>query len=717
MWRRLCAAVGVISVGVLAQLGSDVGAWPAVRVGEIEDAVPAAAFGVASLAAGLLLYQGLIRWNRYRGVVADPGDWLNGVGAVLVIVAGANLAVLVTDSGLATLPWWMLQNALMQLAASIVLLGTTGTVASLGGLERDIRVWGVGAAIAVVGVAETVSVLTDVGQQSGRWPVAGWIVAGGLLAWCALTPPTLSNPRPATTQAITVGAMIVLVAGIAILVLNTARLELWGPGGVGHGPGSAEYAPVLCGGLAIVTVSIRLGYMIHDLALLAQTTHEARTDELTGVANRRALMARLADMVGSPLSLLMLDLDQFKDVNDHYGHDVGDALLRVVTEQFAAMVPAGGLLARLGGDEFAIVLPDDEFRAVRLAHSLTSAAARIADIGGHPVHVGVSVGVAAGGTGIDSEELLRRADAAMYRAKALGSSVVRYEEELDRTARERATRVEELRSALDPDHPLRRQQFEVHYQPQLSFRTGDVSGVEALVRWRHPDHGLLAPAAFIDLVEQYGLMPRLTEHVLWLAASQAARWHGDGRQLRVAVNLSTSVLTDPSLLALLDEVLAVTGIEPGLLVLEVTETTLMVDANRGLLAAHAISSRGVGLSLDDYGTGYSSLSYLNDLPATELKIDQSFVAQLLSDERTAAIVAATVQLAHHLGLRIVAEGVEDEGTLNALRELGCDESQGYFHCRPQPVDELESWFTRQAKANSGGKTMTTTAAQSPYTGR
>lgn len=349
-----------------------------------------------------------------------------------------------------------------------------------------------------------------------------------------------------------------------------------------------------------------------------------------------------------------------------------------------------------------MLVEEAEAAATTLAHALAAAVGAVDEVAGHPVHCAASVGVAGGGRGVDGGELLRRADTAMYQAKATGSGVARYDRELDRRARERAARLEQLRAELDPTNPRGGRRIVVHYQPQLRLGTHEVTGVEALVRWDHPEHGVLPPADFLDLVEQHGMMPQVTALVLRTAADQAARWQCAGRRWRVSVNLSTSVLVHPDLLDLLDDVLARTGVDPALLVLEITETTLMVDAARGLRAAHAIAARGVGLSIDDYGTGHSSLAYLNDLPASELKLDRSFVARLLADERTRAIVAATVDLAHRLGLRLVAEGVEDERTLRALAALGCDEAQGYLHTRPLAVDALEQWVRERRPTGPAG---------------
>ncbi len=480
-----------------------------------------------------------------------------------------------------------------------------------------------------------------------------------------------------------------LLAGVIVLILdddlavNGSRL-------------ATEY-----GTAAVAGAGYRVMRLVHDLANLAQSRREALTDELTGIPNRRALLAALDEALTSAgtTSLMIIDLDRFKAINDRYGHEAGDEVLRHMTQAFSEHIPEGGTLARLGGDEFAVLLQDVEAgTATAVAQSLAAAAAPLSDVKGRLLQVGASVGVATvSEPGITGGELLRRADAAMYQAKTSGSGVRSYDGDLDALAQEQLGLVEELHLALAG--PVdRREQIVVYFQPQLDAHTGRVAGAEALVRWEHPRRGLLTPDAFIDLAEQNELMGALTAKVMREAVAQATRWHALGYPLRVSVNLSASGLSHPSLPDLIDQV---TRTAPAVeLVLEVTETSLMKDPEQALAAMHMIAGRGVGISIDDYGTGYSSLSYMNDLPATELKIDRSFTARTASDPRTAAIVAATVELAHRLGMRLIAEGVEDEPTLAAMTRLGCDETQGYLHSRPLPAEVFLTWLQLKDEARS-----------------
>jgi diguanylate cyclase (GGDEF)-like protein len=398
----------------------------------------------------------------------------------------------------------------------------------------------------------------------------------------------------------------------------------------------------------------------------------------------------------------LLDLDKFKEVNDGLGHSAGDDLLRLVAARLAPVLAPVDVLGRLGGDEFAVVArvpagssPADH--AVRLGSAVGRQLTEPFQVGGLSLHVSVSVGLthadgAAGGAG-DGQAmralLLRQADAAMYDAKRSGTQVVVYDGSRHVDSSGHLALVEEMR------HGLATGQFVLHHQPQVDIATGRTLGVEALVRWAHPTRGLLTPADFLLQAEVHGLMGLLTDTVLRQAVAQAAAWREAGLDLRVSVNLSASNLLDTELPQRVADLLRAAGVPPSAIVLEVTESVLLSDPERSLAVVAALAALGTTVSIDDFGTGYASLTYLRELPVAELKLDRSFTADLLTDARAAAIIASTIGLAHQLGLRVVAEGVEDRATLRDLRQLGCDESQGYLHSRPLPAAELEAWLATQ----------------------
>ena len=637
---------------------------------------------VGCVLACATFYEALTTWNRRRIVVIERGETLNGLSAAMVGVALANLIAGHFRHPGPGLPQWQLQASLWVVSALIVVLGTALTIARISGLLRDPRIWLVTIAIGAAAGTE----LTGLTMHGPTWrPIeAVWLSVAALIVLSVmLAPRPGSTPSVAAAEQATIfGALTVLFVAIAILTVDNdfaADSSRW---------------PTLYAVAGGIGASVRVVRLVRDLSSLAQSRREALTDELTGIANRRALLAAIDEAlltVGST-TLLIIDLDRFKAINDRYGHAAGDQVLRHMATTFEALIPARGLLARLGGDEFAVLLTDAEpGMPSALARSLAQAAAPLSDVKGQLLQVGASVGVATvESPGVLGGELLRQADAAMYQAKTSGSGVSLYDGVVDAVAQERLELVEDLHQALaGPDE--QRDQIVVYFQPQLDARTGRVMGAEALVRWQHPRLGLLAPDLFIDLAEQNELMASLTDRVMREAARQAARWRAGGHRLRVSVNLSASCLSHDSLLPLLDDVLE-TGLTARDLVLEVTETSLMKDPELALAAMRQIADRGVGISIDDYGTGYSSLSYLNHLPATELKIDRSFTARITNDPRTAAIVAGTVELAHHLGMRLIAEGVEDNETLTEMIRLGCDETQGYLHSRPLPAEMFLEWL-------------------------
>jgi diguanylate cyclase (GGDEF)-like protein len=645
-------------------------------------------FAVGAGMGCVLVYYGLLCWMQVRTGVQASSETLVTLGAVLVLMAIGNLVAdrMLTDcSGLR---FWQLQANLLVFAATIIALGTALWITPLTGLLRDRRMW-----------LSLLALTGFVGPASAGLLVPGepppvlrlvWLAAAAVLVLARRAPVTTdAGPGVPLTQSSIFGSLLVILAGIVTLGVQVAM------------PGKAGPTVLVLVSGGVLLVSRRMIGVVAQLTQLTRTRREALTDELTGVANRRSLLAEVETVVAErrPSALMIIDLDRFKEVNDRYGHLAGDQVLRHVSAAFARELPPRALLARLGGDEFAVLAEDLSLvSAVGLAKRLVSAMGPLEDEG-RVLEVGASIGVAVldSATRVGSD-LLRRADVAMYQAKSSGSGVHAYDRAFDTAAQQRRALIEDLQEAL-----FRKDsgQVVVHFQPQVDVHTGVVAGAEALVRWQHPRLGLLAPDRFLTLVEDNGLMPRLTLRVMELVALHSAHWRESGHDLRVSLNLSATCLAEPMLLPSIDEVLLGSGIRPQALLLEVTETSLMTNPDEALATMRSITGRGVGLSIDDYGTGYSSLSYMNVLPASELKIDRSFTARLGHDPRTAAIVAGTAELAHRLGMRLVAEGTEDEDALRRVRELGCDLSQGYLHSRPLAPDTFRQWLAGQVTVREG----------------
>ena len=424
--------------------------------------------------------------------------------------------------------------------------------------------------------------------------------------------------------------------------------------------------------------------------------HQALHDALTGLPNRALLYDRLTHTLrlverdSSSLALLLLDLDRFKVINDTLGHQAGDALLQQVAARMRNAVRSSDTVARLGGDEFALLLPEtDRDGAVRATQTLLTALVAPMMLEGQMVHVGASIGMAlAPAQGSDAGALLRHADVAMYVAKRAGSGYAVYDPRHDGYSAGRLMREAELR------HALATNELVLHYQPTVDLRTGRATGVEALVRWAHPTHGLLAPDQFIPLAEQTGLIVPLTRWVLDQALAQGAAWARVGHPLGVAVNLSVRTLHDERLPDTLAWLLRRYAIAPERVMLEITESVLMADPTQALAVLTRLSALGVRVAIDDFGTGYSSLAYLKQLPVDAVKIDKSFVQHMGAAEATkdTAIVRSIIELGHNLGLVVVAEGVEDEGAWAHVRALGGDVAQGYYMSRPLPLPSLDRWL-------------------------
>jgi diguanylate cyclase (GGDEF)-like protein len=439
-------------------------------------------------------------------------------------------------------------------------------------------------------------------------------------------------------------------------------------------------------GMTLVAMIWRLvlGYQRRLLANVAASQRLALHDFLTGLPNRALFGRRLQDVVDAAradpsrrLALMVLDLNGFKAVNDTLGHQAGDQLLEVAGQRLRDAVRDVDMVARLGGDEFAVVLPDvDNVGQVRLiAERINEVLRSDFQVAAGPAAVSASIGVVTGPTDAGADDLIRHADTAMYRAKARGGGVAYYDARTDREVPDRMSLFGELRALLDAGDPW--VELGLYYQPQVRLSDGTVSSVEALVRWHHPGRGLLMPDEFLPLAEARGLEIRLTYHLLDAAVEQAAAWYLGGSPRVVAVNVSPRCLVDDDFVARVIAAIDGAGLPPRLLRLEISENGMMNDSQRALAALHEIHDQGVQLSIDDYGTGFSSLEQLKRIPADELKIDRSFVRDIVTDAGDQVLVRSTVAVAHAVGLLAVAEGVEDLAALTVLADLGCDFAQGY----------------------------------------
>jgi diguanylate cyclase (GGDEF)-like protein/PAS domain S-box-containing protein len=418
--------------------------------------------------------------------------------------------------------------------------------------------------------------------------------------------------------------------------------------------------------------------------------HQALHDALTGLPNRVLLNDRLAESLHrarrtrEPVAMMIMDLDHFKEVNDTLGHHSGDLLLSVIARRLRESLREADTIARLGGDEFAIVLTTNAHRsgAEAVARKIAELVEEPIAIDGVTIQVGSSIGIAIYPEHADEPDgLARRADVAMYVAKRSGIPYAVYAPEDDRSSIRRLTLLGELRQAIHAE------QLVLHHQPTIDLATGEVLRIEALLRWHHPEHGLMPPGEFVELAEMSGVIAPLTRWVLRESIRQVTQLHGDERSLHVAVNVSARNLYEPDLVDWLQHLLDEEGFPGERLTLEITESLLMDDP----LLAYDVLSRlkrmGVSLSIDDFGTGYSSLSYLRDLPIDEIKIDQTFV-EAMGDDGDDTIVRSVIDLGHNLGLAVVAEGVEDLATLERLVELGCDRAQGFLLSQPLPIGQL-----------------------------
>ncbi|MFO7603590.1 MAG: EAL domain-containing protein [Gammaproteobacteria bacterium] len=438
--------------------------------------------------------------------------------------------------------------------------------------------------------------------------------------------------------------------------------------------------------------------------------YQASHDPLTDLPNRKLLNERLqnallrSSFTKLPLILMVSDLDHFKEINDTLGHHIGDLVLQQAAERLYNTVRKADTVARLGGDEFSILLPDANLeQAQRIAQQIGEVFEIPFVVEGHNLNVGISIGIAESPThGDDVNILMQRADVAMYTAKQNSAVYAVYDAGKDTHHVSRLELLSDLRRAIDDA------ELEPYYQCKLDIRSGRIIGAEALLRWDHPERGMIQPDEVIPLAEQTGLIRPLTNLVLKKSLEQCARWRAQGFDLTVAVNLSAQCLRDNSLTAVLRQALHEYQLPASCCVLELTESDIMIDPMRAKAILMELHSIGVSIAVDDFGTGYSSLAYLKQLPISEIKIDRSFVMEMLEDDNDLVIVRAIIELAHNLGMSVVAEGVSSQAALDLLATLNCKEAQGFFIKRPIPGDELLAYL--QADTTLAGQTLKTITA-------
>ncbi|PZT76873.1 MULTISPECIES: putative bifunctional diguanylate cyclase/phosphodiesterase [unclassified Streptomyces] len=553
--------------------------------------------------------------------------------------------------------WWqgLLHGAvdILGVGAAALVLAAFGEVQSVETPWRPLD-WGIDAVPELLLAATTYLVVTRV------------------LLWYSRAQPGSGLPTVARTAMLRQGLVAVALLGIAPLICVVAMAR-----------------PVLLPLFAVPLIALD-----STLWIARARAEEQLKDPLTGLPNRQWLLERTwtaleeAENAGHRVGLVLIDLDRFRAVNDTLGHLAGDRLLLQIAERLRLALPRGAETARLGGDEFAVLLPtaDSTTSAQRVARHLVAELSSPLDLDGLTLVLEASAGLAVfPDHALDAEGLLRRADVAMYQAKRDRTGVEVYESKRDSNTPDRLGLLGDLRRALDAG------EVELHYQPKVRF-DGQVAGLEALVRWVHPERGRVPPDEFIAIAESSGLMPHLTEYVLETALAQVARWRAQGLFVPVAVNVSPRDVHTPGFAGGVAARLARHGVPAGALQLEITEHVLLEDPQRAADTLAGLTGHGVKMSLDDFGTGYSSLVHLRRLPVSELKIDRSFVARLAIDQEDAEIVRCTIDLAHSLGLLVVAEGVEDDETWERLRDLRCDAVQGWLVAAAMPPQEMTAWL-------------------------
>jgi len=566
-------------------------------------------------------------------------------------------------------------TAVVYPALDIVLLAVIcGAIALHHGRCRR-PLWQLGAAMALMAITDLHYALGlfGGGYDVGEIGALGWLGGAALIAR-ALSTKTVEPEAPVAAGNSAAVPTVFAAIALGVLVL----------------PGSFHWLTSI---LAVGTAALCIARMVltaRDLSGLLAARREAMTDELTGLANRRHLRVRLDDLITrghGPASLMLLDLDRFKEVNDIFGHEAGDRLLQMFARRAERVVPAGALLARFGGDEFVWLLPrHDAEAAAKVAGRLRDALLQPFDLGLAVVDLDASVGIAEYPRhGDEAATLLRHADIAMYRAKSQRAGIVEYHTSFDPVLTGEYQLAAEARRVSFAD------EFVLLFQPLVSVQEGRLAGAEALLRWQHPRLGILAPDTFLDVLMRAGRGRELTDMVVDAACRACAGWRRDHSDAFVAVNLCGDDLTDPRLVDRLDEALRRHRIDRSALHVEVPETLASQERERANDAVSRLRERGFVVALDDFGTGSSSLSQLRELGPHEVKLDKSFGLAAPHDETAEKILRATIELGHALGMRVTVEGVDHLDTLALLSELGCDLAQGYLLATPLPAEEIARW--------------------------
>ncbi len=669
----------LLGAGVLAWSVGDIYWWRVLAVME-EPPFPSISDALY-LALYPLGYAGIVLLVKSRVRRFHASQWLDGLSAALLITASAAVLVLppivaATEGSVAAVATNLAYplGDLLLLALLALLAGVTG--------------WRPGGAVGLLGAGCLVFAVTDgfflysVANETyaeGGLLDLGWPLGLALMGLAAWAPSSRATLGRLEGWGVLVLPGLVAAGSLAVLAINR------------YSTSGNSYAFWLAAS-AIAVTFFRAALTFRENIALADSHRQAITDALTGLPNRRLFNDRAEQAVlrarrhGERIAVMIIDLDRFKEVNDTLGHHSGDVLLIEIARRLRRTVRESDTVARLGGDEFAVLVPgiSDAAAAELVAEGLTKAISEPIVVEGLSLDTEASIGIALyPDHGDDVAQLLQRADVAMYAAKEdhVGHGV--YGPERDNYSPERLSLIGELRHAIERDELV------LHYQPKIDLASAGFAGMEVLLRWQHPERGLLAPGDFIPFAEHTTLIKPLTLHVLDRALAQSRRWEDEGRVISVAVNVSARNLLDPEFAEDVAVRLERHGVPSDRLELEITETVLMANPARALEVLERLSAMGVSLSIDDFGAGYSSLNYLKRLPVNVLKIDKSFVLNMATNPADAMIVRSTVDLGRNLGLRVVAEGIEDQAVYDALRALGCDLGQGFHMSRPLPANELE----------------------------